>query len=702
LRWRQLAGAEIAWYGRRVGRADRRRAGRSTATKPKTAAAPASASPSRLLALGESTASWSRVAFAVLALVLVVSLWRTIEARITWYLAVDQFGYLQFAHDLLQGKVFHEWEPARLLGILPKRTDILSQTYIWDDGRMYCRYSPGFPMLVAGWIGLFGDDRVSFLNPTIYLALLGMAIACAWRLTGSVWRGLVVAVLIALCPTQMYWWATTLTRDLSAHLFAFVGLYHLIPRSGQPLDVRRAVVGGLALGFAATIRNDAVLYLVPGTLLVGYGWLRERPEVRRLVSLAGLATAGLVLGLLPTLAYNAVTTGNPFRPTQGMEIEKFLPDSPEGPAPGGARVGYPPEARRSGLWKGTAFTPVSGGGLRLRNFPKVAPLEWALVFKAYGWKLIILAGLGAVMAAVHRPALFLFALPYTVIAFCFYSCWSKPDARYIIGIFSMVPFLVAEGVFGTLDVVREIAKRRGEELARPIAIGVAVAAVLVAIVPMTPAPPTADATLLSKGVLPLLSVVLPMALALGALVHAWQPARRVSDALAPALAVLLVVFAVQRADATRKIRAPFQGPQAALARATMRQTLEPRSVVITSEDIGRPAENIEHYAGFPSIYLTDLTRWRLTASQVVVPLISAGVRPYLLVDRDVPERAAFLADLTAKGYVAERIADIPVKRKMEYFVAAPVPRESAAELFRISHPEWEELLRSRKIPGRTG
>ena len=77
---------------------------------------------------------------------------RAIEARITWYLAVDQFGYLQFAHDLLNGTVFHDWEPARIMGILPKRTDVLAQTYIYDDGRMYCRYSPGFPMLVAGWL----------------------------------------------------------------------------------------------------------------------------------------------------------------------------------------------------------------------------------------------------------------------------------------------------------------------------------------------------------------------------------------------------------------------------------------------------------------------------------------------------------------------------------------------------------------------
>lgn len=678
-----------------MGRADRRRADR-TGTRPEKTRAPAAAAttagPAQLLGLGENGALWLRAAFAVVAAVLVVALWRALEARITWYLAVDQFGYLQFAHDLLQGKVFHDWQPARILGILPKQTDVLAQTYIWDNGRMYCRYSPGFPMLVAAWTGLFGDARVSFLNPTIYLTLLGMAVACTWRLTGSAWRGLVVAVLIALCPTLMYWWATTLTRDLSAHLFALVGLYQVIPRSAEPLGARRVIVAGLALGFAASIRNDAILYVMPATLLAGLDLFRHRPGARTLVARAGLAAAALLVGLLPTLSYNAVTTGNPLRPTQGMEIDKFLPSTPAVTA-GEPRVGYPP-----GMWKGTTVAQVSGGGLKLANFSRVAPGEWGFIFAGYGWVLLALALLGAITASVQRPALFLFVVPYAVLAFLFYSCWDRPDRRYIIGIYTLLPFLVAEGVFGTLDFVRTIGERRGENFARPIAIGIAAAGVLLAILPFPPPPATSDANLLSKGAVAVFSVVLPVALALGAGVLAWQPERRVSAALAPALAVVLVIFAVQRADATRAIRAPFQGPQAALARGTMRRALEPRAVVVTSEDLGRPAENIEHYGGFPALYLTDLDRWKIKISQASLSFLTSGVRPYLLIDRTVPERDALLADLAENGYQADRIADIPSSRNMEYFIAAPRRRDIPSELFRISHPKWEELLR-KEIPG---
>ena len=667
-------------------RADRRRADRSVPRR-ETRARPETADVSSTAAayLGENSALLLRAGFVLVAGIFLFALAQAIEARITWYLAVDQFGYLQFANDLLKGKVFHDWEPARIMGLLPARTDVLAQTYVWDHGRMYCRYSPGFPMLVAAWLALFGEARISFLNPTIYLSLLAVAMACEWRLSGSVWRGLIVAVLIALCPTMMYWWSLTLTRDLSAHLFAFTGLYQLIPRVGQPLTLRRAVVAGLALGFAASIRNDAILYLLPATLLAGADWFRNRPEGRAIVKLAGAAAAGLLLGLLPTLSYNAMTSGNPFRPTQGMEIEKFLPGTPQ-PTWGSQRVGYP------SLWKGGVTQQVQGGGLRLENFRQTAPHEWFLVFSAYGWVLLGLAALGAIVALVRRPMIFLFTVPYAVSAFLLYSCWSRPDRRYIIGLFCMVPFLITEGVLGSADLIRLIARRRGDSIARPIALVLGVLGLAVAFLPIPMPTPTPDASYLSKGVLPVLTTLLPLATALAAMAAATAPSQRVTHVLAPALALVLAGYGVARANATRAMRAPFQRPQVVLARETMRRTLEPRSVVITSEDMGRPAENIEYHGGFPSFYLTDLERWKIKASRASLAFISAGMRPYLLIDKGVPERARVLADLAEGGFVAERVLEVPPARNMEYFVAAPTRREVSSELFRISHPAQEQLL----------
>jgi hypothetical protein len=676
-------------------RADRRRRDRRTTapapTKPSGPAAEPSAAPLRpsIFDLPGGVLA-ERALFGVVAAIVLVMLARALDARITWYLAVDQFGYLQFAHDLLQGKIFHDWEPARLLGqALPGKTDILSQTYLWDHGRMYCRYAPGFPMLAAAWIGLFGDARVSFLNPTLYLWLMVVVIACAWRLSRSLWRGLVVVVIVALTPTQMYWWSLTLTRDLSSHVFGLMGLYVLLPVEGRPLSSRRAFLALLPIGFAASIRNDAIIYMVPAMGLAVLRWWRERPDRARTLRLGAVAVAGLVLGLLPTLAYNTAVNGNPLKPTQGMEVQSFIPSTPA-PLLRDSKIGYP-----SGMWKGGSLLQVQGGGLQLKNFWTTWPTEWFFIYQGYGAVLIGLAVLGALVALVTRPALFVMTVPYILTAFFLYSCWSKADRRYIIGIYTLLPFLVAEGVCGTVELLQSLVKR-DEGPVRMAGIVIALVALGVAVGPI-PLPPVfpQDAGYLSGGVIPILAWLLPGALALGAAAVALWPHLPVVDALAPVLALVLAGLAFQRADVTRMKRAPFQGPEARVARETLRRTLDPKSIVITSEDMGRPAENIEHYGGVPALYVTDLTRWRLSISRVSLSFINAGVRPYLLVDRGVPERDGLLTDLAKNGYRADKILDIPPEKNMQYFVAAPIRREvGGSELYRISKPDWEELMRS--------
>jgi hypothetical protein len=256
------------------------------------------------------------------------------------------------------------------------------------------------------------------------------------------------------------------------------------------------------------------------------------------------------------------------------------------------------------------------------------------------------------------------------------------------------------GHLRSVDLVRTIAQNRDESVARPIAAVFAVIGILLAVIPFPPPPPTADATFLSKGVLDLFSRVLPLAMGLGAAAAAWAPRQPVTSVLAPALAVVLVGFGVQRASATSLQRAPFQRPQATVAREKMRQTLDARSVVITSEDMGRPAENIEHYAGVPALYLTDLERWHIRPADASIWFIMAGVRPYLLVDKGVRERARTLADLAARGLTADRVVDIPAGQNMQYFVASPAQRNVNSELFRISHPAMEAALREAHItPG---
>src|SRR5207249_2017598 len=142
----------------------------------------------------------------------------------------------------------------------------------------------GFPDLLAPWLRLVGDDGAHFPNPSIFVAPLVLLLAFARRIFRSRWRALAAVALVTLFPTYIHLWAITPTRDLSAHLAAFLGLYLLLPGG------RHRTAAGTALGFAVTIRPDAVLYLVPGGFVLGLEWLRAGARWRRAASTVGAAS----------------------------------------------------------------------------------------------------------------------------------------------------------------------------------------------------------------------------------------------------------------------------------------------------------------------------------------------------------------------------------------------------------------------------
>ena len=623
----------------------------------------------------------------------------SLERQITWYLAVDQFGYLNFAHDLLHGRIFHDWAPLKALEpFFPSRTDLLAQTYIYDDGRVYCRYAPGFPLLLAGWLGLFGDDRAHYLNPTLYLVLLAVALAFQWRLFRSPWRAAAGTALIALFPTLMYLWGLTLTRDLSAHVFAFTGLFLLLPADGRAMRGRRMLAAGAAVGFAIAIRPDAVLYLLPATLMFAVRWIHER----RRLALPGTALAALALilgigaGASPFFAYNWVTMGNPLLPTQGMELpllpsqappafKRRAPTTPPTSQPAGdGKVGFP-----SAGWHGGTLEQVQGGGLQLAHLSTTLPGNWTMLLRAYTPLLFGVAVWGAVVASVMRPMLAAGAVSYGVAAFLFFSCWPRPDFRYLIGVFVFLPMLVVEGTLGTLDLVRMVWKQHKPELARGLAV-FAAGVFLTGATMLRPAP----------GGLPLPTfLVVTLTIGVAAAMAAVKPARRIVALAAPVLMLGLIWCKVSEVQALASRRAPFQQAQMLEARANMQRLLEPNAVVVTTEEVGRPAENIEYYSGVASaLYLTDLQRWHLPLSDAVLQMIVRGMRPYLYIPASQPDREQMLADLRSH-FTVDLVADIPATRAMANFVAAPFHHGVRMELYRISWPELEDGLRRARGAG---
>jgi len=594
-----------------------------------------------------------------------------IGRKITWYLAVDQYGYLTFAHDLMHGRVFHHWPPLDALAArIPDKVDVLVQTYVYDKGILYCRYAPGFPMLLAAWLTVFGDDGAAYLNPTVFIALLVLALAFQARVFRSRWRATAGIALVVLFPTQLHLWSLTLVRELPTHLFGLLGLYLLLPSGTRRLGPRRMAAAGAALGFAGTIRPENLIYCAPAALLAIARFRRERTAVRPMLSAIGGAVLGTLVGLTPFFGYNWAATGSPFRPTQGMEVQNFLPSAqaePMGTAI--ARVGFPP-----GAWRGGTAFQVQGGALRLANLPIVLPGNIALLRDAYGDLLLWLAIWGAVLAAIQRRMLFLAAVPYVILALLFYSCWSKPDARYQSGIYVMLPMLVVEGAVGTLDAVRRLRRLWSEITARWVALGFA--AVMLG-GSMLISEPTA------RGALPTLLVIVPLVAGVSALAAATWPERRIAGIAAPVLALALVVLAGSRASASLETRATFQRPEMLRSRAIFARAVEPGAVVMTTEEVGRPAENIDYYSGIAhAFYFTDLARWRITVPDAAELLARHHMRPYLLIPNSQPTRAEMLEQLRAR-FSVELVADIPPASAIDYFVAAPFHRGIHMELYRI-------------------
>ena len=604
------------------------------------------------------------LAWATIGALLVLTA-AVLARRVSWYLSVDQFGYLTFADDLLRGRVFHYWPPAWALApALDARTDMLSQTYVWDHGRLASRYAPGFPLLLAACIGLLGHDAALYLNLVLFLALLVVLVAFQARIARLAWAGTALALAV-LSPSSISLWATTLSRDVAAHLFAFAGLLVLLPRDGtEGLGTRATGVAAALLGFAASIRPDAVLYLVPAAALVL--WRRAREPARTGIGrAAAVALAGLLAGLAPALLYNAVVLGNPFRSTQGMELDHFF----------AALVG-PRIAHAAEPWHGTTHTQVAGNALRLVNLPRVLPENLSLLWEAHGPALSVLALWGVVVAAWRRSPLAIVTLAYAPLALLFYSCWDRPEIRYLFGVALLVPLLVAEGSLGTLALVGTLRERGRGGAARVLA----VAAVAVGVALAAFAPPPAVPTSALHG----LAELVPTALAVAAAGSLVLPRVPWAGVLAPVLAVALTIMTAAMAWPGLAFRAPFQGPEMRRARAVVGERVPADAVVISTEDIGRPAENIGHYTAADALYLTDLARWHLSVAKAANLLLDAGLQPYLLLPEG-PELERILFE-ELRDFAVRLVADVPPERNPEWFVVSHYHHGLRLKVYRVARP----------------
>jgi len=147
--------------------------------------------------------------------------------------------------------------------------------------------------------------------------------------------------------------------------------------------------------------------------------------------------------------------------------------------------------------------------------------------------------------------------------------------------------------------------------------------------------------------------------------------------------VLLVATALARAAPGWHNRASFQAPEVELARRTIESIIGPGAVVITTDEVGRPAENIDYYTHAHALYLRDLERWRWKVRRACRAFLVAGHDVYLLLPtssergRDAREQIAPF-DVTHVVHVEAR--DAP-----RYFVASRFGTPPL-DIYRVSIP----------------
>lgn len=589
---------------------------------------------------------WCALVVGVIALVIAA---RGVERRNTWYLASDQFAFLTFAADLAQGRVMHD--PAILKLVAPRanpeRThDALVQTYFWRGDALFSRYPPGFPALLAA-VGLLGGETAQHaLNPVLYLLMLGLVGWLTWVLVAPRDRVLAAgasaaAVWLALVlPTDVHLWGITVARDLPAHILGLLAILAAV--------ARRHVLSGLALGLACTIRPDASLY---GVSLAAILWV---DGVRLRALLLGLGAFSI--GVLPLLAYNTLTGGHPLAFTQAGEFRKLM-SSLLTPA-----AAYAQDALAE-----------SGGAFRLANLRTTLPASLALLGRSFGGTALLVA-LGAVWALRVRRSMAAALLPYPLLAVPFYSCWSHADPRYLTGaVLCLIP-LAATAVTLVCRWLADAERARGW---RWVALVLALAFVVVLRSGATGVGAVERA----------LAAALAAAVLAGSLPRAWAVLRPAA-ALLPAVALL--VLAVLRVRDGSGARDPFQAADVARARATLGALVPPDGVVITSEALGRPAENIAHYLGVPTFYVSELPLLHIDARRAALILAMNGRRAFFLLGANETESIASLRTVAGLDLVARRRGgDV-----LDWFVD---PRRGGAGvvLYELTlSPEQRELLRS--------
>ena len=164
-------------------------------------------------------------------------------------------------------------------------------------------------------------------------------------------------------------------------------------------------------------------------------------------------------------------------------------------------------------------------------------------------------------------------MPYSVASLFFFSCWVRPDARYLVGFHLFCAALLVEGVLGTLDLLRRLAGSGNLALARFLGVSFAILQLGGTLLASRLGPPLGVATWICAGVGAIAAVA----------ATSW-PQRRIARFAAPALGLALFALAMKTDYGSMGRNAGVQEPEILRAKATVEAKVPPDAVIITTED----------------------------------------------------------------------------------------------------------------------
>jgi len=220
-----------------------------------------------------------------------------------WRFAWDASFYDRLARDLLEGKGF-----------------------LWFSGEPTAYMLPGYPFLLAGVYGLFGDDLLvaKLLNVVLATLTCFFTYRIGLRVYG-VGVGLLAAAIFAIFPGDIYFASTTLSDVffgcvLCGSLWACLAWGAGTARRGRG----RWLLLGALLGIAALIRGVALFFPV----VFAVAWLLDLGRERVVLWRVFWLVVGMALTIAPWTIRNQLSMGSPILLSTGGGYVLFNSHSP--------------------------------------------------------------------------------------------------------------------------------------------------------------------------------------------------------------------------------------------------------------------------------------------------------------------------------------------------------------------------------------